>query len=229
MLWQFYSVKISLIWNEWNGQKNLLAEYKFMPKMHLKQPEFTYIACESFTENKERIQKVNESFTENKEQIQKFKETGDSTYINKNKLEKACFQHVMGYVDFKDLPWKTASHKVLSDKGFNITKDPKYDECQRGLPSVVYKFFGKKSSGGGIKNENMLNQKLTEEWRKPIIRKYEKCQVYSLFKDNIWCADLADMQLRSKFTTGIRFLLLLIFLVNMHGLFHWKITIRHNN
>ena len=72
---------------------------KFMPKMHLKQPGFTYGACGPFNKNKERIQK--------------FKETGDTKYIYKYELDKACFQHDMTYGDFKDLAKRTASDKVL--------------------------------------------------------------------------------------------------------------------
>ena len=75
----------------------LLAGDKFTPEMHLKQPGFTYSACRTFTKNKERIQK--------------FKETGDSRYIHKNELDKACFQHDMAYGDFKDLAKRTASDK----------------------------------------------------------------------------------------------------------------------
>ena len=94
-----------------------------MLEMHLKQPGFTYSACGPFTKNKERIQK--------------FKETGDTSYIYKNELDKACFQHDMTYGDFKDLARRTASDKVLWDKAFNITKNPKYDRYQRGLASMV--------------------------------------------------------------------------------------------
>ena len=82
-----------------------------MPEMYLKQPGFTYSACGLFTKNKERIQK--------------FKETGDTSYIYKNELDKACFQHDMAYRDFKDLARRTASNKVLRDKAFNISKNPK--------------------------------------------------------------------------------------------------------
>ena len=62
------------------------------------------------------------------------------------------------------------------------------------------------------------SEQLAEELHKAIIRKFKKRKVYSAFKDNILCADLADMQLISKFSKGFRFLLLLIFLLNMHGL-----------
>ena len=71
----------------------------------------------------------------------KKKETGDSRYIYQNELDKACFQHDMAYGDFKDLTRRTASDKILRDKAFNIAKNPKYDGYQRGLSSIVYKFF----------------------------------------------------------------------------------------
>ena len=63
---------------------------------------------------------------------------------------------------------------------------------------MVYKFFDKKTSGSGIKNENMSNKELAKELHKPIIRKSNKRKVQSPFIDNIWGADLADMQLISK-------------------------------
>ena len=70
---------------------------------------------------------------------------------------------------------------------------------------MVYKFFDKKSSVDGIKNEITQNQLLAEELHKPNIRKFEKRKVYSSFKDNIWSADLANMLLISKFNEGIWF------------------------
>ena len=72
---------------------------------------------------------------------------------------------------------------------------------------MVYKFFSKKSKGSGIKNEIKENQQVVNELHKAIIRKFEKGKVYSSFKDNIWGVDLADMQLISKYNTGIRYLL----------------------
>ena len=110
--------------------KFLLEVDKFMPEMHLKQPGFTYSACGPFTKNKERIQK--------------FKETGDSRYIYKNELDKACFQHDMAYGDFKDLAKTTGSDNVLRNKVFNIAKNSKYDRYQRSLASMVCKFFDKR-------------------------------------------------------------------------------------
>ena len=70
----------------------------------------------------------------NKERIQKCKETGDTSYIYKNELDKTFFQHDVSYGDFKDLARRTASDKVLRDKAFNIAKNRKYDGYQRGYP-----------------------------------------------------------------------------------------------
>ena len=67
--------------------------------------------------------------------------TGNTDYIYKNDLEKACFQHDMVYGDFKDLAKRTESDKVLRDKGFQIVSNLKYDEYQRGLASMVYKIL----------------------------------------------------------------------------------------
>ena len=79
---------------------------------------------------------------------------------------------------------------------------------QRGLASMVYKLFDKKSTGSGIANNDIKqNLQLAKKLHKPIIRKFRKRKVYSGFRDNIWSADLADMQLISKFNKGFRFLL----------------------
>ena len=114
------------------------------------------------------------------------------------------------YEDFKNLARRTASDKVLRDKAFNIAKNPKYDGYQRGLASMVYKFFDKKSKGSGVNIPLEFNEQLAKELHKPIIRKFKKRKVYSRFKDNIWGADLADMQLISKFNKEFRFSLCVI-------------------
>ena len=75
----------------------------------------------------------------------------------------------MAYGDFKDLARRTASDKVLRDKAFNIAKNPKYDGYQRGLASMVYKFFDKKSKGGGVNITLEFNEQLAKELHKPII------------------------------------------------------------
>ena len=79
----------------------------------------------------------------------------------------------MAYRDFKDLVRRTASDKVLRDKAFNIAKNPKYDGYQRGLTSMVFKFFDKKMIGSSV-NVDVNNEKLAEELHKPIIRKLKK-------------------------------------------------------
>ena len=188
--------------------KFLLAGDKFMPEMHLRQPQFVYSACRPFTKNKERIQK--------------FKETGDTSYIYKNELDKACFQHDMAYGDFKDLPKRTAADKVLRDKAFKIASDQKYDGYQRGLSSMVYKFFDKKSQGKGLAS-NKENKQLADELHKPITKKLKKRKVYSSFEDNIWGADLADMQLLSKFNKGFKFLLCVIDIFSKYA---WVIPLK---
>ena len=73
--------------------------------------------------------------------------------IYQSKRAKACFQHLKGYGDFKDLTWRTASDKILCEKTFNIIKNSEYDWYQRGLALMVYKFFNEKISGSSIKNQ----------------------------------------------------------------------------
>ena len=98
------------------------------------------------------------------------------------------FQH---YGQWKDLAERTQSDKVFRIKTFKLASDPKFDRYQKGLSSMVYNFFDKKStSGSDIKS--MLNQQNASELHKPII-KILKRRIYSLFKDNIWGVDVADI------------------------------------
>ena len=151
----------------------LLAGDKFMPEMHSKQPGFTYSACGPFPKHKQRIQK--------------FKQTGDTNYIYRNELDKACFQHDAAYSESKGLAKRTQSDKVFKDKAFEIANNPKYDGYQRGLASMVYKFFDKKSKGSGIKNEIRENQQLANELHKLIISKFlKKRKMCSSSKENTW-------------------------------------------
>ena len=124
--------------------------------------------------------------------------------------------------DLKDLTKRTIADKVLRYKAFKIASNQKYDGYQRGLASMVYKVFDKKSQGSGrhssstsyrpsssafqVANNNKENIHLADELHKPIIRKFKKRKVFSSFRDNIWGVDLADMQLLSKFNKGFRFL-----------------------
>ena len=120
----------------------------------------------------------------------------------------------MTYGDFKDLPRRTTS-EALNIKAFTIVKNLKYDGYQRGLASVIYKCFDKKStllankfvSVGGIKTKIMSNQELAENRN-----------LYPSFKSNIWGAHHAVMQLRSKFNKGICFLL---FVIDIFSKYAW--------
>ena len=190
--------------------KCLLAGDKFMPEMHLRQPQFVYSACGPFTRHKERIKK--------------FKQTGDTHYIYRNELDKACFQHDSAYADHKDLINRTKSDKVLRDKAYDIASNPEYDGYQRGLASMVHKFFDKKSMGSGIKKDTTKSSslecsslKLAAELHKPVIKKFNKRKVYSQFKDNIWAVDLTDMQSLSKKNKSIKYLLCAIDLYSKHA------------
>ena len=121
-----------------------------MPELHLKESWFTYSACGPFTKNKERIEKLK-------------KKKRDTKYIYKNELDKGCFQHGMAYRDFKYSARRIASNKLLRDKAFNIAKNAKYDGYQRGLASMFYEFFDKKSKGGRANDET--KKKWAISWR----------------------------------------------------------------
>ena len=138
--------------------------------MHLKQSGFTYKACGLFTRHCERIQK--------------FKETCNLKHLYKNELDKACFAQV-AYSDSEDLAKRTISDKILKDRAYEISRNRNYDECQRVLAIMVYKFFDKKK-GSGVG----LNEKL----HKLVIKKFKRRKVYVRFKDNIRVADLAAME-----------------------------------
>ena len=183
--------------------KFLLAGDKFMPEMHLRQPRFVYSTCGPFTRHKERIKE--------------FKRTGDMRYIYRNELDKACFQHDSAYEDHKDLINRTEADKVLRDKPYDIASNPKYNGYLRGLRSMVYKFFDKKSMGSGFKKLKNSSSILADELHKPIIRKFNKRKVYSQFKDNIWGVDLVDMQSLSRKNKGIKYLLCAIDLYSKYA------------
>ena len=192
--------------------KFLLAGDKFMPKMHLRQPRLVYSASGPFTRHKERIKE--------------FKHTGDLRY--RNELDKACFQHDSTYANHKDLINTTEADKVLRDKAYDIASNPKYDGYQRGVASMVYKFFDKKSMGSGFKKLKNTTKPsssiLADKRHKPIIRKFDKRKVYSQFKDNIWGVDLADMQSLSRKNKGIKYLLCFI---DLHSKYAFVIPLKY--
>ena len=180
--------------------KFLLAGVKFMPEMHLRQPQFVYSACGPFTRHKERIKE--------------FKRTGDTRLLYRNELDKACFKHDAAYAKYKDVENRLISDQKLRNSAYDIASIPKYDGYQRGLASMVYKFFDskvapldRKMSGKGNAKSTAEpralertgnNTILAEELHKPVIKKFNKRKVYSQFRDNIWRVDLADMQSLSK-------------------------------
>ena len=87
---------------------------------------------------------------------------------------------------------------------------------------MVYTFFDKKSAGSGV-NMHANNEKLAEELDKPIIKFFLKRTVCSRFKDNIWGADLADIQLIGKFNKGFRFFLCVI---DVFSKYAWVIPLK---
>ena len=175
--------------------------------MHLRQPQFVYSACGPFTRHKERIKE--------------FKCTGDTHLLYRNELDKACFKHDAAYAKYKDVENRLISDQKLRNSAYDIASNPKYDGYQRGLASMVYKFFDSKvapldkktMSGKGIKN----NKVLAEELYKPVIKKFNKRNVYSQFRDNIWGVDLADTQSLSKKNKGIKYLLCAIDLFSKYA------------
>ena len=137
----------------------------------------------------------------------------------------------MAYGNFKDLPRRTASEKILRDKAFSITKNSKYEGYQRGLASMVYNFFDKnqasltdKSDVSDVaKCEIMSNQKLTKELHKPIIRIW-KNKKYTIFYSNMLGINLAGMQMICKFSKRIRFLSCVIDIYSKHA---WVVPLKY--
>ena len=151
----------------------LLAGNKFMPELHLVDPIVKkYSACGPFTKHTQRIQD--------------FLNTGKLSYFYKNDIDKACFHH--NIIWHKDLEKRTQSDIVLKNKALKIGSNPKYNGYEKGLASMVYKFFDKKSKGSGLKENQgnfLQNSQLANELHELIIRKFKKIKVYSSFNGNI--------------------------------------------
>ena len=143
---------------------------KFMAEMHLRHPQFVYSACGSFTKNKERIQN--------------FKETGDTSYIYKNELDKACFQHGMTYGDFKDLTKRTAADKILRDKAFKIASE---------LHKPIIKKFNKRKVYSSFKDNiwgvDLADMQLLSKFNKGF--RFLLC-VIDIFSKYAWVIPLKD-------------------------------------
>ena len=193
--------------------KFLLAGDKFMPELYLVDPIVKNCsACGPFTKHTQRIQD--------------FLNTGKVSYIYKNNLDKACFQHDMAFNKIKNLEKRTQSDIVLKNKALKIASNLKYNGYERRLASMVYKFFDKKSKGSDLKENQgnfSQNSQLANELHKPIVRKFKKRKVYSSFKDNIWGVDLADTQLISKYNKGIRYVL---FVIDLFSKYAWVVPLK---
>ena len=184
----------------------LLIGDKFMPEMHLWDPKVKkYSACGPFIRHKQTIND--------------FMKDGKLSHILKNKLDAACFQHDSAYAKYKDRLNRKKSDVVLKNKALKIAMDPKINGYQRGLASMVYKIFDKRTKGSGI-NDKIL----AEELHKPIVKNFKRRKVYSSFKDNIWGFDLADMSLISKFNKEIKYLLCVIDLFSRYS---WVISLKN--
>ena len=110
--------------------KFLLVGDTFMPEMHLRQPRFVYSACGPFTRQKERIKEL--------------KRAGNISLLYKNELDKACFKHDAAYAKYKDVENRLIAFDKLKNSAYDITSNPEYDGYERGLASMVYKFFNSK-------------------------------------------------------------------------------------
>ena len=145
-----------------------------MPEMHLLDPKVKkYSACGPFTRHQKRIVM--------------FMKDGRLSHILKNRLDAACFQHDSAYARYKDRLSRKQSDIALKNKALKIATDPRVNGYQRGLASMVCKFFNERTKGSGINLQaNSLNNEiLAKELHKPIIKNFKRRKVYSSFKDNI--------------------------------------------
>ena len=147
--------------------KFLLIGDTFLHEIHLWDPKVKkYSACGTFTRHKQRINDLMKD--------------GKLSHILKNRLDAACFQHDSAYAKYKNRLNRKNSDIVLKNKALKIAMDPRINGYQRGLASMVYKFFNERTKGSGINNKI-----LAEELHKPIIKNFKRRKVYSSFKDNI--------------------------------------------
>ena len=153
--------------------KFLLAGDKFMPGLHLTQPGFTYSTFGLFTKHREMIQ------------------IRMRIRIYKNELDKACFAHDAACSDSKYVAKRTISDRILKDKANEIAINPRYDGYRRRLASTVYKFFDKKT---GLVAKPSVKEEVAQKVHRPVTNKFKRKKVYARLKDNVWVADLAEME-----------------------------------
>ena len=140
--------------------------------------------------------------------------TGNKYFIYRNVLDEACFQHDMTYGESKDLARKTQSDKDLSDKAFETASNPKYEGYQRGLASMVYKFFDKKYSGSGV--SSVSNYQLANE-----LHRQEKFILHLETIFGVFIQLIRNHWANATKESSI-YCVQLICLASMHGLFLWK-------
>ena len=179
--------------------KFLLTGDKFISKLHLRQPGFTYSACGPFTEHRQRIKKI--------------RETGNLKRLCRSESHKACYLHNAAYSDSKDMAKGTISDKIRKDRHFQIDMNRNYDGYQRALASMVYKFFDKKT---GLRVS--VNEHLAEELHKPVIKKFKRRKVYARFKGNIWAANVAERESLSSKNKNFKYLL---YVINVFTKYAW--------
>ena len=127
--------------------KFLLMGDKFMPEMHLWDPKVKkYSVCDPFTRHKQRTND--------------FMEDGKLSHISKNRLDAACFQNDSAYAKYKNRLNRRQSNVVLRNTALKIAIDPRINRYQRGLASMVYKFFNERTKGSGINNEILTKDQL---------------------------------------------------------------------
>ena len=193
--------------------KFLLIGDEFMPEIHLWDPKVKkYSVCGSFTRHQKRTDM--------------FMKDGRLSHIIKSRLDAACFQHDSAYAKYKDRFNRKQSDIVLKNKALKIAADPRVNGYQRGLASMVYKFFNERTKGSGINllANSLNNEILAEKLHKPIIKNFKRRKLYSSFKDNIWGSDSADMQLISKYNKGIGYRLCVIDLFSGYA---WVIPLKN--
>ena len=132
--------------------KFLLVGDRFMPEMHLRQPQLVYNVCEPFTRHKERIRE--------------FKYTADMRLLDRNELDKACFKHDAAYAKYKDVENRLISDQKLRNRAYDIASNPKYDGYQRGLASMVYEFFDSKVDPLDKKNKVQKEVKVRQRYKR---------------------------------------------------------------
>ena len=152
-----------------------------MKELHLKMPKLAHGACGQFTIHRKSIHKV--------------RETSNLKHFYRNELDKACFAHGVTYSDSKGLI------KISKDRAYAIARNRQYDEYQRALANMIYKFFDRK-----IRSGLNVNEYLPEELYKPVIKKFKKPRkVCARFEDNIWTVDFAKMGSLSSKNKNVKY------------------------